>query len=61
MRPYHGRVAEFIYFRCGTVHASDITTLLIVSFLLGMLIGFCWYYSAYMDSVIAYGQRVMGW
>ena len=50
----------FIYYR-QTIHASDITTLLIVAFLLGMLIGFCWYYSAYMDSVIAYGQKALGW
>ena len=60
MRPYHGRVATFIYYR-QTIHASDITTLLIVAFLLGMLIGFCWYYSTYMDSVIAYGQKALGW
>ena len=50
----------FIYYR-QTIHASDITPLLIVAFLLGMFIGFCWYYSAYMDSVIAYGQKALGW
>jgi len=60
VRPYHGRVGVFLYYR-EFVHAYDPVTLLIVSFLLGMLIGFCWYYSAYMDSIIAYGQRVLGW
>jgi hypothetical protein len=60
VRPLHGRTALFIYYR-QTIHASDITTLLIVSFLLGMFIGFCWYYSCYMDSIIAYGQKALGW
>ena len=50
----------FIYYR-QTIHASDITTLLIVAFLLGMLIGFCWYYSAYMSDIIAFGQTHLGW
>ena len=60
VRPYHGRVGVFIYYR-EFVHAYDPVTLLIVSFLLGMLIGFCWYYSAYMSDIIAFGQTHLGW
>lgn len=60
VRPYHGRVGVFIYSR-QTIRAYDPVTLVIVAFLLGMLIGFMAYYSAYMDSVIAYGQRALGW
>ena len=60
VRPYHGRVATFIYYR-QIVRAYDPVTTVCVAFLLGMLIAFCWCYSCQMDEIIAFGQTHLGW
>ena len=60
VRPYHGRVATFIYYR-QIVRAYDPVTTVCVAFLLGMLIAFCWCYSCYMSDIIAFGQTHLGW
>ena len=60
VRPYHGRVGVFIYYR-QIVRAYDPVTTVCVAFLLGMLIAFCWCYSCQMDEIIAFGQTHLGW
>jgi len=60
VRPYHGRVGVFIYYR-QIVRAYDPVTTVCVAFLLGMLIAFCWCYSCYMSDIIRFGQTHLGW
>ena len=60
MRPYHGRVAEFIYFRCGTIRSYDLLWLAIGSFVIGMLAGFMWSYSSYVDQLVRLAPE-WGW
>jgi hypothetical protein len=60
VRPYHGRVAEFIYFRSGTIRSYDLLWLAIGSFVIGMLAGFMWSYSSYVDQLVRLAPE-LGW